>query len=120
MGIDPFVQKAGKPPYLSGTLPPGLSASCMSVVSLHSGPRMMLILLIVAIALEILAFLLLLPHGLVVAIVGAMVAGAIGIIGTGSVLALMPVGTGCEADLWDRNAKPINTKKCKGRATRVS
>ena len=52
----------------------------------------MLILLVVAIALEIFTFLVLLPHGLVTAIVGATAAGAIGILGTGAALAVRGPG----------------------------
>jgi hypothetical protein len=48
----------------------------------------MLILLAVAIALQIPTFLVLLPHGLVVAIVGATVAGVIGITGAGMAMAI--------------------------------
>jgi len=48
----------------------------------------MLILLIVAIVFEILAFLILLPNGLLKAIIGATTAGTIGIVVTGAVLAL--------------------------------
>lgn len=55
---------------------------------LISGLRTMLILLIVAIAFEILAFLILLPHNLLMAIIGAITAGTIGIVVTGAVLAL--------------------------------
>lgn len=55
---------------------------------LISGLRTMLILLIVAIAFEILAFLILLPHNLLMAIIGATTAGTIGIVVAGAVLAL--------------------------------
>jgi hypothetical protein len=55
---------------------------------LIGGLRTMLILLVAAIAFEIIAFLILLPHNLLMAIIGATIAGTVGIVVTGTVLAM--------------------------------
>ena len=66
----------------------------------------MLILLAVAIALQIPTFLLLFPHGLVAAIVGATVAGVIGITGAGIALAIR---TGLPGEKSETNAQTEGT-----------
>jgi hypothetical protein len=74
----------------------------------------MLICVVVGIALEVFAFLILLPHGLVTAIVGATAAGTIGIVGTGAVLAVTGASLGEKSGMSNSMERPPEKKKQKG------